>query len=137
VSSAKAQHAAAPPVVEKKAEPAKIQLAVNTPPKPAAKPAAAKSDSGEDAASEAPPADAAHSVKVQFGAYDSAAKADAEFKKAKAEFAAQTVGKSKSVEKAVVGGKTYFRTAFTGFDRAGAKAFCKALIEAKKGCIVR
>jgi hypothetical protein len=87
----------------------------------------------------APPAaaEAAHGSLVQIGAFSSAAIADAEFAKTKAAFASFTAGKAKHVERAVVGGKTYYRTAFAGFDRAGAHAFCKALLAAKKGCIVR
>jgi hypothetical protein len=90
-----------------------------------------------------PPAKAAtanapvHGVSVQIGAFSSAAIADAEFAKTRAAFAALTAKKPKHVEKATVNGHTYFRTAFTGFTRPQAQAFCEALRAASKACIVR
>jgi hypothetical protein len=85
----------------------------------------------------APPADAAHRLMVQIGAYSSSAIADSELAKAKAAYAAYTVGKLKHVERAEVNGKTFYRAAFAGFDRSGAQAFCKALIPAGIHCIVK
>jgi cytoskeletal protein RodZ len=85
----------------------------------------------------APAADGAKGTMVQIGAFSTQAIADAEFAKAKAAFTSFTAGKSKHIERAEVGGKIYYRTAFAGFDRAGAHAFCRALLAAKKGCIVR
>ena len=100
-------------------------------------PAAAAAKKAPPAKAEAAPAGAAHGVMVQIGAFSSAAIADEQFARTRAAFASYTAGKAKHVERAEVGGKVYWRTAFTGFDRAGAKAFCRALIAVKKGCIVR
>lgn len=110
-------------------------LARNEAPAPAA--AKAPPPARPPAKAQAAPADAGHGVMVQIGAFSSAAIADAQFARTKAAFASFTGGKTKHVERAEVGGKVYWRTAFAGFDRTGAKAFCRALIAAKKGCIVR
>jgi len=103
----------------------------------AAAAAKAKAKAQVQAKPEAAPAGAAHGVMVQIGAFSSAEIADTQFARTKAAFASYTAGKAKHVERAQVGGKVYWRTAFAGFDRERAKAFCRALIAAKKGCIIR
>jgi hypothetical protein len=108
-----------------------------TAPARAAPARAAPARAAPPAKADVAPAGAAHGVMVQIGAFSSSAIADAEFAKARSAFARYTSGKGKHVERAQVGGKVYWRTAFTGFDRAGAQAFCRALMAAKKGCIVR
>ena len=148
---AQAQAQAAPPPVQaaKSAPPSPPHPAPVLRPNDAVSNLLARNEAAAAAAAKAAPpaktpaktdaarADAAHGVTVQIGAFSSSAIADAEFAKTRSVFASYTSGKGKHVERAEVGGKVYWRTAFTGFDRAGAKAFCRALIAAKKGCIVR
>jgi hypothetical protein len=142
--SAQVSAQAAPPPVQA-AKPAPAAPASPPQPVPAVRPNDAVGDllarneaaAAATAKAQAAPSGAAGGVMVQIGAFSSSAIADAEFAKAKSAFGRFTVGKGKHVERVEVGGKTYWRTAFTGFDRTGAKAFCQALIAAKKGCIVR
>lgn len=72
---------------------------------------------------------------VQIGAYNSTAIADTQFAAAKALVGG---GHGKAVSPVVVGGKTLYRTAFTGFtDKAAAQAFCSKLSAAGHTCIVK
>jgi hypothetical protein len=74
---------------------------------------------------------------VQIGAYSSTGDADVEFAKVRARFGSFTSGKAKRVEPVQSGGKTLYRTAFTGFSKAEAQAFCAALKAAGRDCIVK
>lgn len=74
---------------------------------------------------------------VQIGAFSSPAIADDQFAKTKAAFAEFTAHRPKHVERIEKDGKVFYRAAFTGFTKPEAQAFCRALITAKKACIVR
>jgi hypothetical protein len=74
---------------------------------------------------------------VQIGAFNSTAIADQEFAKVRASFGKYVAGKGKRVEPVERGGQTLYRTAFTGFTKAEAQAFCGALKAAGKACIVK
>jgi hypothetical protein len=74
---------------------------------------------------------------VQIGAYSSAAIADQEYAKVKGAFAKFASGHGKHVEPVDRGGSTLYRTAFTGFSKADAQAFCAALKAAGRTCIVK
>ena len=74
---------------------------------------------------------------VQIGAFSSAAIADSEFAKVRSAFSRYTAGRGKRVEPVERNGQTLYRTAFTGFSKADAQAFCNALKAAGKACIVK
>lgn len=116
------------------AQPAQTAPAAATPAAPAPKPAA------PTPAAQAPtpaPAAAGGSAAVQIGAFSSTAIADAEFAKIANSFPQYASGKAKRVEPVERDGKTLYRTAFTGFSKADAQAFCSALKAAGKACLVK
>lgn len=77
------------------------------------------------------------SAVVQIGAFGSQAIADQEFAKVRAGFARFVSGKSKRIEPVDRGGHTLYRTAFAGFSRPDATAFCAALKAAGRSCLVK
>ncbi|MBE7217147.1 MAG: SPOR domain-containing protein [Caulobacteraceae bacterium] len=127
---ARSAHPAAAKPVATKAAVAKAAAPATAVAKVEAKPATAV----KTAAATAAPAGSGNVV-VQIGAYNSTAIADTQFAAAKA---AVGGGHGKAVSPVVVGGKTLYRTAFTGFaDKAAAKAFCGKLTAAGHACIVK
>jgi cell division septation protein DedD len=74
---------------------------------------------------------------VQIGAFSSADIANSEYAKVRAAYARYTSGRGKHVEPVDRDGKTLYRTAFTGFAREDAQAFCAALKAAGRSCIVK
>ncbi|HYF23655.1 MAG TPA: SPOR domain-containing protein [Caulobacteraceae bacterium] len=52
-------------------------------------------------------------------------------------FSRYASGKAKRVEAVQVNGETLYRTAFAGFSRDDARAFCQALKAAGRDCIVK
>jgi hypothetical protein len=107
--------------------PAPVKLA-------AAAPAPAKAAPAPTAGA---PAAAAGAAVVQIGAFNSTAIADQELGKIRAAFGRYVAGKGKRIEPVAKGGSTLYRTAFTGFSKAEAQAFCGALKAAGKACIVK
>lgn len=85
----------------------------------------------------AAPASSTGNAVVQIGAFSSAAIANSEYAKVRAAFAQYTAGRGKHVEPVERDGQTLYRTAFTGFARADAQAFCAALKAAGRACIVK
>lgn len=74
---------------------------------------------------------------VQIGAFSSATIADQEFSKVRASFARFASGHAKRVEPVERDGHTLYRTAFTGYSKPAADAFCAALKAAGRSCIVK
>jgi hypothetical protein len=74
---------------------------------------------------------------VQIGAFSSATIADQEFSKVRAGFARFASGHAKHVEPVQREGHTLYRTAFTGFSKVQADAFCAALKAAGRSCLVK
>lgn len=73
---------------------------------------------------------------VQLGAYDSPAVARKEWGKMAAKFDAYLEGKSRVVQKATSGGRTFYRLRAMGFaDLADSRRFCAALVAEKVDCI--
>ncbi len=73
---------------------------------------------------------------VQFGAYDSAEAARAEWVKLDGRFTDFLTDKKRVIEKAVSGGKTFYRLRAVGFaDINDARRFCSALLAEKQACI--
>ena len=93
--------------------------------------AAAKPEKAEAAAG------AAGGSMVQIGAFSSATIADQEFSKVRASFARFASGHAKRVEPVERNGHTLYRTAFTGYSKPAADAFCAALTAAGRSCIVK
>ncbi len=83
------------------------------------------------------PSTASGNSVVQIGAFSSAAIANSEYAKVRAAFARYTAGRGKNVEPVERDGQTLYRTAFTGFAKADAQAFCAALKSAGRACIVK
>ncbi|MBS0297706.1 MAG: SPOR domain-containing protein [Proteobacteria bacterium] len=79
----------------------------------------------------------AGSAMVQIGAFSSPTIADQEFSKVRASFARFASGHAKRVEPVEKGGHTLYRTAFTGYSKPAADAFCAALTAAGRSCIVK
>lgn len=77
------------------------------------------------------------SASVQIGAFSSADIANSEYAKVRAAYGRYTTGRGKHVEPVDRDGKTLYRTAFTGFAREDARAFCDALKAAGRSCIVK
>lgn len=77
------------------------------------------------------------SASVQIGAFSSTDVANSEYAKVRAAFARFTSGRGKHVEPVKANGQTLYRTAFTGFAREDAQAFCAALKAAGRACIVK
>jgi cell division protein FtsN len=89
------------------------------------------------AAAAAPAGDAA-GVRVQIGAFSSAALADRGWSDVAALMPGGMGGKGKHVEAVSKGAQTLYRTSVTGFsDRAAAAAFCDALKAKGKICFVK
>jgi cell division protein FtsN len=117
-----AQPAAAKPVVAKTVP---VQTAKTVAPKAAA-PVKAET------------AAAASGVRVQIGAFSSAALADKGYSDVAALLSGSMSGKAKHVEPVDKDGTTLYRTTVTGFgDRASATAFCEALKAKGKICFVK
>lgn len=73
---------------------------------------------------------------VQLGAFDSAEVARTEWDKLSARFEDYLPGKTRVVQKAQSGGKTFYRLRAMGFkDLADARRFCSALMAGKAACI--
>ncbi|WP_424942814.1 SPOR domain-containing protein [Aliiroseovarius crassostreae] len=73
---------------------------------------------------------------VQLGAFDSAEVARAEWDKLSTRFEDYLPGKTRVVQKAQSGGKTFYRLRAMGFkDLADARRFCSALMAGKAACI--
>lgn len=93
---------------------------------------AAASGAREIAASEIP----AGTRLVQLGAFDSEAVAREEWAKISAQFSDVLDGKSRVIEKAQSGGKTFYRLRAMGFaDLSDARRFCAALMAGQAACI--
>lgn len=73
---------------------------------------------------------------VQLGAYDNADVARAEWVKLSERFEDYLPGKTRVIQKAQSGGKTFYRLRAMGFkDLADARRFCSALMAGKAACI--
>ncbi|MCK8462687.1 SPOR domain-containing protein [Aliiroseovarius sp. S1339] len=73
---------------------------------------------------------------VQLGAFDSADVARAEWDKLSVRFEDYLSGKSRVIQQAKSGGKTFYRLRVMGFDDlADARRFCSVLMAAKAACI--
>jgi len=73
---------------------------------------------------------------VQLGAFDDAEAARAEWNKLGTQFAGLLEGKSRVVQSAQSGGRTFFRLRAHGFeDEADARRFCSALLAENAACI--
>lgn len=73
---------------------------------------------------------------VQLGAYDSAEVARAEWGKVSGRFGEYMEGKQRVIQKASIGGKTFYRLRVLGFsDLNDARRFCSALIAENGACI--
>lgn len=84
-----------------------------------------------------PSAAASGHAMVQIGAFSSTEIADQEYAKVRTAYAKYTSGKAKHVEPVDRGGKTLYRTAFTGFTPADAEAFCAILKAQGHTCVVK
>jgi cell division protein FtsN len=83
-------------------------------------------------------APSAGGVRVQIGAFSSAALADKGWSDVAALLPGSMAGRSKHVEPVGKDGQTLYRTSVTGFaDRASAAAFCDALKAKGKICFVK
>jgi hypothetical protein len=102
-------------------------------------PAVASTTSATTApAKTAPAATFAGGVRVQIGAFSSAALADKGYSDVSALLSSSMAGKAKRVEPVDKDGATLYRTSVTGFsDRASAAAFCDALKAKGKICFVK
>lgn len=89
------------------------------------------------AVSEVGPAKLSGAAVVQIGAYASPELAEKEIAKVRIAFAAFTKGHGKRVEPVDKPGGPLYRTAFTGFSREEAHAFCAALKGAGRDCLVK
>ena len=73
---------------------------------------------------------------VQLGAFDSAEVAKTEWSRLQGRFADYLQGKSRVVQKAQSGGRTFYRLRAMGFeDLSAARQFCSALLAEKADCI--
>lgn len=73
---------------------------------------------------------------VQLGAFDSPEIAAREWRRLSAEFAPFMAGKSRIIQEARSGGRTFFRLRAMGFDDLSeARRFCSALVAEDAGCI--
>ena len=80
----------------------------------------------------------ASGVRVQIGAFSSAALADKGYSDVSALMSGSMGGKAKHVEPVDKDGGTLYRTSVTGFsDRASATAFCDSLKAKGKICFVK
>lgn len=108
---------------------------------PATVPATPNPAPAEQAApprTETAPAPAAGSSAVQIGAFSSRAVADREYAAVAAAFPEFARGRTKGVEQVTSSsGSTLYRTTFNGFPREQAVAFCAALRNAGRDCLVR
>jgi serine/threonine protein phosphatase 1 len=87
---------------------------------------------------DASPAPAAAQIRVQVAAAGSPEGAMRAWNEIASAYPADTQGKSSQVEPAAIGGKTLHRTLVAGFATADqAKAFCRKLAAAGRGCLVR
>ena len=127
--------AAAPPAVRAPTPVAELPAATAVKAQPAPPAKAVPAPERVAAAPAAPVASGSSSV--QIGAFSSAAIANSEYAKVQAAFARHTSGRGKRVEPVERDGQTLYRTAFTGFAKADAQAFCAALKAAGRACIVR
>ncbi len=86
----------------------------------------------------ATPTPAGGSTSVQIGAFSSRAVADREYAAVAAAFPEYARGRTKGVEQVTSSaGSTLYRTTFNGFSREQATAFCAALRNAGRDCLVR
>ncbi len=84
------------------------------------------------------PAAATGSASVQIGAFSSREVADREYAAVAAAFPEYARGRTKGVEQVTSSaGSTLYRTTFNGFSREQATAFCAALRNAGRDCLVR
>jgi cytoskeletal protein RodZ len=126
--------AAAPAAAPAPAQAAPAKTVVAPPPKAAA-PAPAPAPAPAKATAEPAAKPAGGAAAVQIGAYSSQALADKGWSDA---VAIAGGGHGKSVQKVEKDGKTFFRTAVTGFpSRTEASAYCAKLKAAGKACFVR
>jgi len=73
---------------------------------------------------------------AQLGAFDSADIARAEWDRMNARFGDYLAGKSRVIQKATSGGRTFYRLRAVGFaDLSDARRFCSALVAEKTDCI--
>lgn len=73
---------------------------------------------------------------VQFGAYDSLELAGGEWERLQTRFSGLIEGKTRVVQEAASGGRTFFRLRATGFgDLAEARRFCSAMVAEGAECI--
>ncbi|WP_275393447.1 SPOR domain-containing protein [Aliiroseovarius sp. Z3] len=116
---------------------------VSQSPRPTSRPAdlttrvaAAPVAPAEIATEVAPDQVAAGTRLVQLGAYDSADVARSEWNRLSTQFEDYFTGKSRVVQKAQSGGKTFYRLRAVGFeDLADARRFCSVLMASKAACI--
>ena len=136
----------APPPVSARAAPAPLRTAGASATAAALRPVKTASASlagaqpKAGAAAPAAPASAAAAsgdALVQIGAFNSRIIAEQELSKVRAGFARFVSGKGKHIETVDRDGHTLYRTAFSGFSRAQADAFCTALKSAGRSCLVK
>lgn len=73
---------------------------------------------------------------VQLGAFENAALAEAAWTSAEGRFADYMAGKSKVIQEAETGGRTFYRLRAAGFaDLADARRFCSVLVAGDLNCI--
>ena len=138
--------AAPPETVQPRPEPREPAPQPEPQPLPPARTAATPTPAPADAASppqaETAPAPrttpASGSSAVQIGAFSSREIADREYAAVAAAFPEFARGRTKSVQQVTSSsGQTLYRTTFNGFSREQAVAFCAALRNAGRDCLVR
>lgn len=108
-----------------------------TRPAPAADAAPPRTETVPDRAAAAPTPTTGGSA-VQIGAFSSREVADREYAAVAAAFPEYARGRTKGVEQVTSSsGSTLYRTTFNGFSREQATAFCAALRNAGRDCLVR
>lgn len=140
IAASEAVDAPLPDLAAEAAEPAPPgALTLSPRPRPRPERAAAAPDlaSPTPAANEIDPATIPIGTRlVQFGAFDSADEARAEWARLEARFADLMAGKSMVVQPAESGGRTFWRLRGHGFeDEADARRFCSAFVAQSATCI--
>ena len=73
---------------------------------------------------------------VQLGAFENAEQAEAAWLETESQFADYMVGKSKVIQEAETGGRSFYRLRATGLsDLADARRFCSVLVAGDMNCI--
>lgn len=117
-----------------------VAVSLRPQPRPAAMASATAAAAAENSASPAPPVLTeslpAGTTLVQFGAYDSAERAAAEWERLSGRFASFLDSHERVIQQASSGGRTFFRLRATGFaDMGEARRLCTALIAEGADCV--